>query len=182
MKHKIIPTHTKKNRSLWNIERILIRWMLFRLPQRPQNGKTILSITELLDQLLKQIFMVHLTVVAVFYYDNELRHWCFWRLPTSLNSNFLFFFLKIFIIKTTVMIWRVVQGAPCLLPRDSWCNSTEAAGPEEHLQGKTFYGFWSFPPATSKRLLKWVRMLQRTALVRKGSNPERGNMCTDIWY
>lgn len=140
--------------------------MLFRLPQRPQNDKTILVITELLDQLLKQILMVHPTVIAVFYNDNELRHSCFWPVPTSLNSNFLFFFQYFFfsscfffseiIKKTTVLTPRLVQGAPCLSPKDSWCNSVEAAWPEENLQGRKF--FWTLLEGNSKRLLKWVHV------------------------
>lgn len=152
--------NTHKNRSLWNIERILIRWMLFRLPQRPQNDKTILAITELLDQLLKQILMVHPTVIAVFYNDNELRHSCFWPFPTSWNSNFLFIFQYFFfsssvffsvITKITVLIPRL-----CLSPKDSWCTSVEAAWPEEHLQGRK--SFWTLLEGNSKRLLKWVHV------------------------
>lgn len=38
------------------------------------NAKTVLAIIELLAQLLKQILMVHPTVIAVFYSDSELSH------------------------------------------------------------------------------------------------------------
>lgn len=55
-------------------------------------------------------------------------------------------------MKTTVMIWRLVQDVPCLSPKDSWCGSVEAAGPEGHLQWRKFL---EFAGGKLKRLLKW---------------------------
>lgn len=39
------------------------------------------------------------------------------------------------------MIWRLVQGVPCLSPKVNWCGSMEPAGPEEHLQWRKFLEF-----------------------------------------
>lgn len=76
------------------------------------------------------------------------------------------------IIKITVLIPR-----PCLSPTDSWCSSVEAAWPEEHLQGRKF-----FLDFAGGKLQKALEVGPRGAPGRKGSNPERGNLCADISY